>query len=135
MSGHTRHTDAGHADAHQSNSADPVNYGKVIGVGVGSLAIFALSIWWAVMIWHGAMNDAQARAGRAKAFDVTRTEIGIVDQVPFSSDKRLPKWRQGRKMQLEHYGWVDKTKGIVRIPIQAAMDKVAGGAMPTGAPQ
>ena len=135
MSGQARHTDAGHAGAHEANSADAVNYGKVIGVGVGSLAIFALSIWWAAAIWHGAIDDAQAKAGRAKAFDTTRTEIGIVDQVPFSSDKRLPKWRHDRKMQLEHYGWVDKTKGIVRIPIRAAMDKVAGGAMPAGAPQ
>ena len=73
--------------------------------------------------------------GVAKVFDTTRTEIGIVDQVPFSSDKRLPRWRHDRKMQLEHYGWVDKTKGIVRIPIQAAMDKVASGAMPAGAPR
>jgi len=125
MSGQARHTDAGHAGAHEANSADAVNYGKVIGVGVGSLAIFALSIWWAAAIWHGAIDDAQAKAGRAKAFDTTRTEIGIVDQVPFSSDKRLPKWRHDRKMQLEHYGWVDKTKGIVRIPIDRAMELLA----------
>ena len=135
MSGQTRHTDAGHAGEHDSNSVDAVNYRKVIGVGVGSLVLFALSIWWAVIIWHGAINDAQTKAGRAKAFDTTRTELGIVDQVPFSADKRLPKWRQDRKMQLEHYGWVDKIKGVGRIPIQAAMDKVAGGAMPAGAPQ
>ena len=134
MSGQTDHGH-GHGHGQSDGATDAVNYRKVIGVGVGSLALFAVSIWVSAVIWRGAMADAEAKAGRARAIDTHRDEIGIVDQVPFSSDKRLPKWRQDRKMQLENYGWVDKTKGVVRIPIQAAMDKVAGGAMPAGAPQ
>jgi hypothetical protein len=129
-------SDHGHAGAQdQGGSSDAVDYGKVIGVGVGSLALFALAIWWATMVWHGAMADAEAKAGRAREFDRHRTEIGIVDQVPFSADTRLRQWRHDRKLELERYGWVDKAKGIVRIPIEAAMDKVAGGAMPAGAPR
>jgi len=137
MSGRSGQTGAGHAGAHGSADADAdaVDYGKVIGVGVASLVIFALSIWWAATIWHGAMNEVEAKSGRARPFDTQRTEIGIVDQVPFSSDKRLPRWRRDRKAELEHYGWVDKTKGVVRIPIEAAMEKVAAGAMPAGAPR
>jgi hypothetical protein len=81
------------------------------------------------------MDDAHANTGRAREFDTHRTEIGIVDQVPFVIDKRLSEWRADRKHELEHYGWIDKTKGVVRIPIEAAMDKVAGGAMPAGAPK
>jgi hypothetical protein len=109
----------------------------VIKVGVASLIVFALSIWWAAIIWHGAMRDAESHAGAAPKLDMAarRTEIGIVDQVPFVTDKRLPEWRAERKRELESYSWVDKSKGLVRIPIEAAMDKVAGGAMPAGAPK
>jgi hypothetical protein len=123
----------GHGDA--SGGSDAVDYGKVIGVGVASLVIFAISIWWAATIWHGAMADAEAKGGRAREFDRTRSEIGIVDQVPFSNDKRLPAWRAERARALDTYGWIDKANGVVHIPIEAAMDKVAGGGMPAGAPR
>jgi hypothetical protein len=127
-------SDHGHGGAPADGGNDAVNYGKVIGVGVVSLVIFALSIAWAASIWHDAMEKAESRAGKARLFDTTRTEIGIVDQVPFTADKRLPKWRHDRKVELEGYGWIDKAKGLVHIPIEAAMDKVASGTMPAGAP-
>jgi hypothetical protein len=128
MSGH------GHND-HAHGASDSVDYGKVIGVGVASLVIFALSIWWAATLMHGAQTASESKAGRAREFDTHRTEIGIVDQVPFVSDKRLHEWRGDRRRELETYGWVDKSKGVVRIPIERAMERVASGAMPAGAPQ
>jgi hypothetical protein len=129
MSGHGNH---GHGSA---GTSDSVDYGKVIGVGIASLIIFALSIWWAASLMHGAQTASEAKAGRARDFDTHRTEIGIVDQAPFVGDKRLHQWRNDRKHELESYGWVDKGRGVVRIPVEQAMDKVAGGAMPAGAPQ
>jgi hypothetical protein len=122
------------SDHAHDGASDSVNYRKVVGVGVVSLLIFAASIAWAAAIWHDSMAKAEARAGKARVFDTTRTEIGIVDQVPFTADKRLPKWRHDRKVELEGYGWVDKAKGVVHIPIETAMEKVAGGTMPAGAP-
>jgi hypothetical protein len=127
--GHSGHGDAG------AGTSDAVDYGKVVGVGVSSLVIFALSIWWSTTIWHGEMDRTQAIGGKAKEIDTTRTEIGIVDQVPFTSDRRLPLWRAARKAELESYGWVDRAKGTVHIPIEAAMERVVGGTMPAGAPR
>jgi hypothetical protein len=129
--------DHGHGAGHGQGdgSADAVDYGKVIGVGIASLAIFAASVFWAGKIMTGKIAETQARTGKAREFDTHRTEIGIVDQVPFSIDKRMPEWRAARKAELESYGWVDKSKGVVRIPIEAAMEKVAGGTMPQGAPR
>ena len=118
-----------------SGGGDDVNYTKVIGVGVGSLALFAVSIWVAAVIYHGAVNEAESRAGRARVPDTHRAEIGIVDQVPFASDNRLHAWRADRRRELEGYSWVDKSRGVVRIPVETAMDKVAAGALPAGAPR
>jgi hypothetical protein len=127
----------GHGDTHTTpgDAADAVRYDLVIAVGVVSLIIFALSIWWSAMIWRGTMHDTEAKEGRAREFDRGRTEIGIVDQVPFVSDTRLHGWRADRKWELEHYGWVDKAKGVVRMPVEEAMTKVAAGQLPAGAPK
>lgn len=129
-------SDHGHgAQDHAAGSSDAVDYGKVIGVGVASLALFAVSIWWASTIWRGGESAAESRAGRARAVDTTRTEIGIVDQVPFTADKRLPAWRAERKAYVNGYGWIDRAKGIVHIPIDKAMDQLIAGASPAGAPK
>jgi hypothetical protein len=116
-------------------AADDVDYGKVIIVGLASLALFAVSIAWAGLIYGGSTKSLEAESGKARAVDTSRQEIGIVDQVPFVSDRRLPEWKAARHIELTTYGWVDKAKGTVRIPIEAAMDKVAAGAMPAGAPK
>lgn len=118
-----------------ASGQDDVDYGKVVGVGVASLIIFALSIAWSGHLFHSKVRDTEAETGRAREFDRTRHEIGIVDQVPFVSDKRLPEWRAERAKVLSSYGWVDRSKGTVRIPIEEAMAKVAAGAMPAGAPK
>ena len=121
---HENTHDHGPSSGDPAASADAVDYGKVVGVGVASLIIFALSIWWASHILHSETEAAEAR-----------TEIGIVDQVPFAGDTRLAKWRYARRLELETYGWVDKATGKVHIPIEAAMEKVVSGVMPAGAPQ
>jgi hypothetical protein len=117
------------------SSADAVDYGKVIGVGVASLMLFAISIAWAGKLMHGAQADIEAKSGHAREFDTKRMEIGIVDQVPFDADRRLPTWRAERKAYLEGYGWVDRAKGVAHIPIEQAIDQILAGASPTGAPK
>src|SRR5262249_58372256 len=112
---------------------DDVDYGKVVAVGIASLALFAVSIWWSAIIYKDSRKDIEAQSGRAREIDMSRSEIGIVDQVPFVTDKRLPQWRAARKHELESYGWVDKSRGLAHVPIEAAMERVAGGAMPAGA--
>ena len=66
---------------------------------------------------------------------IGQPEIGIVDQVLFSGDHRLADWRAERAARLNGYGWADRSKGIAHIPIDKAMDEVAGGALPEGAPK
>jgi hypothetical protein len=117
------------------SSADAVDYGKVVGVGVAALSLFAISIVWAAKLMHGAQAEVEAQSGRAREIDTKRTEIGIVDQVPFDGDRRLPEWRAERKAYLEGYGWVDRAKGVAHIPIGQAMEQILAGASPIGAPK
>ena len=133
MSGHDKsHNDHGHGHG----AEDEIAYGKVIGVGVVSLAVFALSIFWAWKILGRETEKVEQATGVThRPTRVEQEEIGIVDQVPFSIDKRLHRWKAEHAARLNGYGWVDRSKGIAHVPIDQAMEAVAGGALPAGAPR
>ena len=136
MSGHDNnpHGHDPHGQGHKSE--DEIAYGKVIGVGAVSLVIFALSTVWAAVILNRETQKVEQEHGVVyRPQRVEQEEIGIVDQVPFAVDKRLPKWKAEHGAKLNGYGWVDRAKGIAHIPIERAMDAVAGGTMPAGAPR
>jgi hypothetical protein len=123
-------------DAHDHKSADEINYVKVIGVGVVSLIIFALCTVWAAKILNLKTSEIERSSGLARpGAELGKQEIGIVDQVPFEVDSRLEEWRQSHGARLNGYGWVDRNKGIAHVPIERAMDAVASGALPMGAPR
>jgi len=134
MSSHP--TSNGPHDPHGKQSEDEVDYFKVILVGVVSLVIFALSTVWAAWL----LRDETKRVTEATGVStdpsaIHQQEIGIVDQVPFSYDRRLTNWRKETSARLNGYGWVDQSKGIAHIPIGRAMDAIASGALPAGAPK
>ena len=124
------HSDHGH------DSGDEIAYGKVVLVGVVSLAIFALStVWAAKILSHETQKVHEATGEPVRPPRVEQEEIGIIDQVPFSVDKRLHRWKAEQSAKLNGYGWVDRQKGIAHVPIEQAMDAVAGGTLPAGAPR
>jgi hypothetical protein len=122
-------------DSQGDNASDSVDYVKVIAVGVVSLIIFAIATYWAAIILRRETARVQAEAGKSRPVMVGRTEIGIVDQVPFSSDHRIEQWRAAHSAWMHGYGWVDRSKGIAHIPIETAMGQVVAGALPAGAPK
>ena len=133
MSGHDAHKDQ-HDHGHKSE--DEIDYWKVILVGVFSLAIFAISTVWAAWILsHETKKVEQATGAIHRPLKVEQEEIGIVDQVPFSVDKRLDRWRAEHDARLNGYGWTDRVKGIAHVPIERAIEAVANGGLPAGAPR
>jgi hypothetical protein len=124
------HNDHGH------DSADEIAYGKVVLVGVVSLAIFALStVWAAKILSHETQKVHEATGEPQRPPRVEQEEIGIVDQVPFNVDRRLERWRREHDVRLNGFGWIDRTKGVAHVPIERAMESIAGGALPAGAPR
>jgi hypothetical protein len=122
-------------DGQGHQSEDHIDFGKVIAVGAVSLIIFALGTWWAAAILHHETKRAVDATGLARQPVLGQSEIGIVDQVPFAGDRRLDRWREARAAHLNSYGWIDRGKGIVHVPIERAMEAAASGALPDGAPR
>jgi hypothetical protein len=130
------HGSGGHGHGEEHGASDEIAYGKVIGIGVASLVIFALCTVWAAVILkrETARVESSTGAPRTPAM-IGKQEIGIVDQVPFIVDHRLAEWKAEHKARLDGYGWIDRAGGIAHIPIETAMDQVAAGALPQGAPR
>jgi len=134
MSGPGKSTNDHHG--HGAKSEDEIDYWKVIVIGVVSLVIFALStVWAALLLRHETKKVEESTGVTHRPLKVEQEEIGIVDQVPFSIDTRLSRWRKEHDARLNGYGWVDRSKGLAHIPIDRAMESVASGALPAGAPR
>jgi hypothetical protein len=122
-------------DPHAPGASDEIAFGKVIAVGVVSLAIFAVStVWAAYILSHETKKNQEATGATHRPARVVEEEIGIVDQVPFATDTRLHRWRAEHTRRLNGYGWVDRDKGVAHVPIEQAIEAVVGGTLPAGAP-
>jgi hypothetical protein len=103
---------------------DGVDIKKILTVGGVSLATFALSALIAHLIMRSDIKQVEARGLPPVPSEIGKDEIGIVDQVEFSQDNRLDEWRAAKRKRLDGYGWVDRAKGLVHIPVDKAIDQV-----------
>jgi hypothetical protein len=121
------HSQSPHSSGSQSGSdvhADGMNLKKIMLVGVAALATFAVGIIWSYYLLGSQLKEIGETGRAAPASEVGKPEIGIVDQVLFSTDTRLSVWKAEHAKRLGKYGWVDRAKGVAHIPIELAMQKV-----------
>jgi hypothetical protein len=111
-----------------------INVRMVVVVGAASLVAFVICTVVAALIMNRMDADYAAAGGPPpdpRAVKERHDEIGIVEQIPFDADRRLELWQARMAKRLAGYGWVDRGKGIIHIPIERAMEEVvqkAGGA-------
>ena len=123
MSNPHSHGGSAHGGGGPENLHD-MSLGKIVIVGVVSLAIFAAGVLWAYQILNSKRRELDALGTASDPTHIHQQEIGIVDQVPFDIDRRLEKSKAHDAKLLSEYGWVDRAKGIARIPIDKAMQQV-----------
>lgn len=128
---------SGHGHDHGSSALDDdgIDIKKILVIGGGSLAVFALCAVIAFFILRSSNADYDAAGRPPEPKLIGKDEIGIIDNVEFDSDKRLDKWKKAKNDHLNSYGWVDRQKGVVRIPIDKAMDQVVAESAAAGTPQ
>jgi hypothetical protein len=101
----------------------------VLTFGAG-LAVFALVVLLAMAGMFGYFARRQARWDRPLP-PVAATPVPPVGprlQTAPARDLKDMRWTE--ELQLSTYGWVDKEAGIVRIPIDRAMDLLAERGLP-----
>ena len=121
----TEHAHSGHPPA----EADRVDTWRVAAVGVGSLVLFlvasVVTVHW--MYQRQAVLNPSHPAIPAEA---GQRKIGILEQQLFENSNNAQVLRQRQLERLGRYGWVDRDKGLVHVPIEQAMDLVARGERP-----
>jgi hypothetical protein len=118
--------------AHPRAEDDHVDARSVILVGVGALLLFAVAGASAIAYLH---HRAGQRPGPPLPEEIGSTKIALVEQQLFESGPlRGDRARAAQRARLEGIGWVDRTAGVVHIPIDRAMALVvAGQRAPRGA--
>jgi hypothetical protein len=124
---------SGHPPAEHPSNEDGVNIKKMVLVGVASLLIFAASAVIAAIILNHDNATYAARGIAEPGAQIGKPEIGIVDTVDFEADHRLEAWRAEKARVQGSYGWVDRGRGLIHIPIAQAMAEVVRQAGETGA--
>ncbi|GAC1597531.1 MAG: hypothetical protein NVS4B10_07290 [Myxococcales bacterium] len=99
-----------------------IHFGKVIAVGIVSLAIFAVGSIWSISILHTKQKEMNPSGRVSLPAEIGQEEIGIVDQVPFDLNRWVHKYKQEQNQRLDSYGWVDRKAEKIHLPIERAMD-------------
>jgi hypothetical protein len=50
--------------------------------------------------------------------------VAAVRQAPFEMPVPVPELKQRQRVLLQSYGWVDRQRGVVHIPVKRAIDLV-----------
>ena len=107
---------------------DRVRSPLIVLVGVVGLLAFLVGIRWAVHIQRGAGGAVHSSRVTTPPPLAGRLEVGIVYQPPFDSDHSISAAKRERQeTRLHSFGWIDKERQIVFIPIDRAMERLVQG--------
>ena len=118
---------------HPATRAEPDRFAspRILAVGAAALILFVAASWVTIRFGYD-RTRAQVLAGgpAAPPSEIGLNKIGIVEQRLFSQAVEPAEWRQRQIQRLHGYGWVDRKAGVVHVPIDEAMARVARGERP-----
>jgi hypothetical protein len=126
--------DVHHESAHPPAEEDRIGSRTIVMVGVAALLVFFVASLAAI----GAMKRQQSRIvpdGPAPLpAELGQSKIGLLEQRLFENSNQADFVNRVQRSKLESYGWVDRSQGIIRIPIERGFELVLAGKRPEGAP-
>jgi hypothetical protein len=100
-------------------------------VGAAALIFFALASWFTIRYGYDRTRAEMLPDGpAARPSEIGRNKIGIVEQRIFGLAVEPTEWRQQQVRRLHEFGWVDRKAGVIHVPIDEAMARVARGDRP-----
>ncbi len=119
-----------HGAAHPPAEEDLVPSRRILAVGVAALVVFFLGSLAAGLGMQAMRRQLNPDGPPPLPPQTGTAKIGIVEQRLFEYANQGVAWRERQERRLRTFGWVDKAKGTVHIPIDQAMDQVVKGAHP-----
>lgn len=126
------HVTTGHA-AHDAHHGEPVRAepdfvpaGVVIAGVAFIVVIFLVGIFWSYRILRHteAAVDGIAEDGAPRPNNSYQYEVGIVNQEQFAREKRAYQMQGAQKDAVNNYGWQDREKKLVHVPVEQGAQKL-----------
>jgi hypothetical protein len=118
---------------HSGTRAEPDRIGtpRILAVGAASLIFFAVASWFTIRYGYDRTRAEMLPDGpAAQPAEIGKNKIGIVEQRLFSLAVEPTEWRKNQVQRLQSWGWVDRKAGVIHVPIDQAMARVARGDRP-----
>jgi hypothetical protein len=118
---------------HPAIRAEPDRIGtpRILAVGAAALLLFAAASWFTIRYGYDRTRAEMLPDGpAAPPAEIGRNKIGIVEQRLFGLAVEPADWRHRQARRLESWGWVDRKAGLIHVPVEDAMARVARGERP-----
>lgn len=109
---------------------DLIPTAKITLIGIAALIIFTLGSLGSTELWKLGRNRWQPTGPPPIPKEIGQAEIGGVFQIPFDAFGGGRALRAEQKRHLESYGWMDRRRNIIHIPIDRAIDLSLAGSRP-----
>jgi hypothetical protein len=111
-------------------------------VSVRGVGLFGLGLTIAICVFfilgvglYRFFKAAHPSLGSPSRIELRPEMIAPAPRLESNPSVDLETFRAAEEAKLNSYGWIDKDTGIVRIPIERAMDLIAQRGLPTRGPR
>jgi hypothetical protein len=105
--------------AHPPQEPDVLAWGWLLGIFVGVTVVVVLLVAWAVALAHvGGGEHVPVPEPVPAGLDRSALDYWLLEE-----DQPRARERAGERKHLNGWGWVDRTRGRVHMPIEVAIDE------------
>lgn len=105
-----------------AQAEEGVRWFGVIGTGAAALLVFSIATFVVYRYLNLRERSLQPLGPDPIPGLLGQPEIGIVDQVPFDVTRSFQLYRRESLDRLSSWGWIDKQRGVIHMPIERAME-------------
>jgi hypothetical protein len=116
---------------HEQKDVDAIAVTK-FGIGLSLIIILSLFGLWGLFHYFAQGEEASPSVATSLAVEqVSAPKMPPEPRLQSSPRIDLHDMRAAEDQLLHHYSWVDRDKGVVRLPIERAMDILAQRGLPS----
>ena len=115
---------AEHLPPPPAQAEEGIRWFAVIGTGAGTILVFVIAIFIVYRFLNERERALQPLGPDPIPAMLGQPEIGIVDQVPFDVSRGAQTYRKESLERLSSWGWMDRQRGVIHMPIDRAMEMV-----------